>query len=175
MVRNQQWMWTSNSLTDWVLATWSTQPGHPSVVGEIPADMWTSKHHLKPISYSRWATEAAASAVMERQVSSTPHQRMHCLLLDRSLQYHSGIWSQVSSRSRLRSSRAHPCSITGSKLTAPIDTTSSASRMMPDDDDHQTPLSLICRRSLGQQVNLPPLTASFTSPCGRAFQTVERN
>jgi len=45
--------------------------------------MWTSKHHLKPISYSRWASAA------EPAVDSTASPaRMHCLLLDRSLQYH---------------------------------------------------------------------------------------
>ena len=45
--------------------------------------MWTSKHHLKPISYSRWASAA------EPDVDSTASAaRMHCLLLDRSRQYH---------------------------------------------------------------------------------------
>lgn len=45
--------------------------------------MWTSKHHLKPISYSRWA--ATAAPAVDGAESQT---RMHCLLLDRSLQYH---------------------------------------------------------------------------------------
>jgi len=45
--------------------------------------MWTSKHHLKPITYSRWAT-AAAPAVDGTQSPA----RIHCLLLDRARQYH---------------------------------------------------------------------------------------
>ena len=46
--------------------------------------MWTSKHHLKPISYSRWASAAAPSV----DGSASSPTRMHCLLLDRPLQYH---------------------------------------------------------------------------------------
>jgi len=45
--------------------------------------MWTSKHHLKSIAYSRWAA-ASAPAVD----STASPGRMHCLLLDRLLQYH---------------------------------------------------------------------------------------
>jgi len=52
--------------------------------------MWTSKHHLKPISYSRWAATAAAETVAVDNYTASPTSpaRMHCLMLGRSLQYH---------------------------------------------------------------------------------------
>jgi len=52
--------------------------------------MWTSKHHLKPISYSRWAAAAAAPANVDGSAS-------HCLLLDRALQYQ---WAEASCADR---------------------------------------------------------------------------
>jgi len=51
--------------------------------------MWTSKHHLKPITYSRWAAAAASAdpgTLVEVPAASTT--QMNCLLLDTQLQYH---------------------------------------------------------------------------------------
>ena len=53
----------------------------------------TSKHHLKPISYSRWAAEAEAPVVDSTASSS------HCLMLDRARQYH---WMESSCDHRHR-------------------------------------------------------------------------
>jgi len=59
--------------------------------------MWTSKHHLKPISYSRWAAAEAAASVPPPGVDGTASSL--CLLLDRALHYH---WAEASCDRRHR-------------------------------------------------------------------------
>lgn len=50
--------------------------------------MWTSKHHLKPITYSRWIPANNTSEISLKPLSSNSSSSKHCLALMKSSKYY---------------------------------------------------------------------------------------
>ena len=65
--------------------------------------MWTSKHHLKPMTYTRWATPTAgpaaalSSSYQANLTSSAPPPSMQCMLIDKALKYQ---WAEAACADR---------------------------------------------------------------------------